>query len=153
MDLPNTTQHARACPTYPECSRRSCHWFLPHWSFQFETPGLALAPHRIPNILAVLVPAHSTFPHYLSSLINNYHPSRSLRSSNRHLLDVSRSKSILSSRGLTSFRTVGPQIRNSHDSVRQSEFISVSSALNFKLLFSRKPSAASAPWATTQIQW
>ena len=78
------------------------------------------------QFLYLRVPAHSTSPHYLSStLINNYHPSRSLRSSNHHLLDVLRSKSVLSSRGLTGFRTVGPQIRNSHDSVQQRESIGV----------------------------
>ena len=83
------------------------------------------AAYRIQYKLAVLTfNAHtSASPYYLSSLIINYHPSRSLRSSNRHLLDVPRSKSVFSSRG---FRTAGPQIWNNlPDSVRLSESINV----------------------------
>ena len=101
--------------------------------------------YRIQYKLAVLTfnARTSTSPYYLSSLINNYHPSRSLRSSNRHLLDVQRSKSVFSSRG---FRTGGPQIwSNFPDSVRLSESINVFRTNLKTSLFQSAFSCYSAP--------
>ena len=58
---------------------------------------------------------------YLCSLINDYRPSRSLRSSDLQLLTVPRSKSVFSSHG---FRITAPLIWNSlPDNVRKSEEI------------------------------
>ena len=62
-----------------------------------------------------------TAPQYLCSLINDYRPSRSLRSSDLQLLTVPRSKSVFSSHG---FRITAPLIWNSlPDNVRKSEEI------------------------------
>ena len=64
-----------------------------------------------------------TAPHYLCSLINNYEPSRTLRSSDLQLLTVPRYKSVFSSHG---FRIAAPLIWNSlPDNVRKSEQIAV----------------------------
>ena len=101
-----------SCPTGHSNSRlQILHWLPIEYRIQYKLAVLTFNART------------STSPYYLSSLINNYHPSRSLRSSNRHLLDVPRSKSVFSSRG---FRTAGPQIWNNlPDSVRQSESINV----------------------------
>ena len=88
-----------SCPTDHSNSRlQALHWLPIDYRIQYK--------------LAVLTfnACTSSSPHYLSSLINNYQPSRSLRSSNRHLFGVPRSKSVCSSRG---FCTAGPQIWNS----------------------------------------
>jgi len=104
---------------------RPCSRPCDHSNFRLQALHWLPIEYRVQYKLAVLTfnARTSASPHYLSSLINNYQPSRSLRSSNRHLLDVPRSKSVFSSRG---FRIAGPQIWNSlPDSVRQSETIGV----------------------------
>ena len=111
-------------------------------NIEYNTVSLSNIEYNTNLQFSPSMPARRLPPHYLSSLITNYHPPRSLRSSNRNLLDVPRSKSAFSNRG---FRTAGPQIWNSlPDSVCHSASI-VFSDLNLKLPFSSPPSAASAP--------
>ena len=83
------TQHS-TCPTYSECSRQCCHWFSPtdHSTSRLRALHWLSIEHRIQYKLAVLSfdARTATFPTLPPpTIITNYHPSRSLRSSNRHL--------------------------------------------------------------------
>ena len=84
------------------CSATECLYKL-HW---------LPVKYRIDYKMALLVKQTQlrTAPFYLHSLLVNYQPTRTLRSSHEHLLDVPRTKTEIGSRA---FRVAGPVIWNS----------------------------------------
>jgi hypothetical protein len=65
---------------------------------------------------------HGSAPHYLSSLLDHYTPSRQLRSSDQNLLTQPRVNTTIATRG---FRSCGPRLWNSlPDTVKSSETVS-----------------------------
>ena len=63
-------------------------------------------------------------PHYLNILLSNYQPTRSLRSGDRHLLTVPRTRTVIGSRA---FRVAGPVVWNSLPADLRSTDLSLSS--------------------------